>query len=76
MMMHIYAMLAGLVLDWIVGDPEWFPHPVKFIGKYISWMEGILRRRFPEKLRTAAVWLTASTVVLTMAVTALMIWLI
>lgn len=75
-MMHIWAMLAGLILDWIVGDPEWFPHPVRFIGKYISWMEGILRRRFPNRLRAAAVWLTFSTVALTMLVTAAILWVL
>lgn len=70
MMLHVWAMLTGLALDWIVGDPEWFPHPVRFIGGYISWMEGVLRRRFPNRLRVAAVWLTFSTVALTMLVTA------
>ena len=43
--MFIWAMLAGLALDALIGDPEWFPHPVRLIGRYISWMEGILRAR-------------------------------
>lgn len=64
-------MLMGLVLDLVLGDPEGWPHPVIWIGRYISWMEKKLRAgRAP--LRRSAVVLTASTVLLTMAVTAVL----
>lgn len=36
---HIIAFFAGFVLDAILGDPYSFPHPVKFMGKLISWLE-------------------------------------
>lgn len=32
------------VLDLILGDPHWFPHPVRFIGKLIELLEKILYR--------------------------------
>jgi adenosylcobinamide-phosphate synthase len=35
---------AAYLLDWIAGDPEWFPHPVRFIGKGIEEGENLLRR--------------------------------
>lgn len=38
-------MAAAYLLDWIVGDPEWFPHPVRLIGKGIEFGEQSLRRR-------------------------------
>ena len=63
---NIAAMLAGFVLDLIIGDPEGWPHPVIWIGKYISFMEKRLRRR-GGNLRASAVWLTASTVLVSMA---------
>lgn len=72
---YILALGIGFVLDIIIGDPEWFPHPVRFIGKYISFMEKKLRAR-GGNLRAGAVWLTASTVLMTMAVTALVLWLL
>lgn len=62
------ALLIGYVLDGLIGDPEWFPHPVRFIGKFISYAEKRLRAR-GGNLRVSAVFLTASTVLLTMAVT-------
>ena len=30
------------IMDLIFGDPHWFPHPVRFIGKLISTLEKIL----------------------------------
>lgn len=39
------ALAAAYVFDWIVGDPEWFPHPVRLMGKCIELGEKSLRRR-------------------------------
>lgn len=66
---NIAAMLIGFVLDLIIGDPDGWTHPVIWIGKYISFMEKKFRAR-GGNLRKSAVWLTASTVVLSMIVTA------
>jgi adenosylcobinamide-phosphate synthase len=35
---------AAYLFDWIAGDPEWFPHPVRLIGKAVEEGERILRR--------------------------------
>lgn len=70
----IWALILGFVLDLLLGDPAWLYHPVCIIGKYISWMEKKLRRR-GGNLRKSAVFLTASTVLLTMAVVALILML-
>jgi adenosylcobinamide-phosphate synthase len=70
---HALALAVGFALDLLLGDPEWFPHPVRLIGKYIAWMEKKLRAR-GGNLRASAVVLTASTVLLTMAATALALW--
>ena len=70
----IWALLIGFVLDLLLGDPAWLYHPVCIIGKYISWMEKKLRRR-GGNLRKSAVFLTFSTVLLTMAVVALILML-
>ena len=72
---YIIALLIGCALDLAIGDPEWFPHPVRFIGKYISWCEKRLRARGGD-LRRSAVLLTASTVLLTMLATGIVLWLL
>lgn len=37
-------IVIGYIADLIFGDPYWFPHPVKFIGRFISFFESLLRR--------------------------------
>jgi adenosylcobinamide-phosphate synthase len=39
----LFFALAYL-LDWLIGDPEWAPHPVRWMGRTIRWGEKILRR--------------------------------
>ena len=38
------------IMDLIFGDPHWFPHPVRFIGKLISTLEKILYKAKNKKL--------------------------
>ena len=33
--------------DLLIGDPRWFPHPVRGIGLAIHWGERVLRRTIP-----------------------------
>ena len=66
---RILALVIGFAIDLVLGDPEWLYHPVRAIGRFISFMEKTLRRR-GGNLRVSAVILTLSTVLLTMAVTA------
>ena len=40
-MSFVVKYLIAFILDLIFGDPEWFPHPVRFIGKLISFLEKI-----------------------------------
>lgn len=42
------AILCGFLLDLLLADPEWMPHPVVFMGKAISALEPRLRRLFPD----------------------------
>ena len=71
----IAALIAGYMLDLLLGDPEWLYHPVRLIGKLIAWLEKRLRAR-GGNLRRSAVILTAVTVLAAMAVTALILWLL
>jgi adenosylcobinamide-phosphate synthase len=38
------VMATAYLFDWIAGDPEWLPHPVRVIGKGVKEGERILRR--------------------------------
>lgn len=47
------AVLLGFLLDLLLGDPHWLPHPVRFIGWMIAKGETILRKRLPRHERIA-----------------------
>jgi adenosylcobinamide-phosphate synthase len=40
---------AALLVDQLVGDPRWFPHPVRIIGWFCQRFEGIFRHLFQSK---------------------------
>jgi len=41
---------AAVLLDWLMGDPRWLPHPVVLIGRLIAFLEKHLRKMFRNEL--------------------------
>jgi adenosylcobinamide-phosphate synthase len=70
------SIWAAFGLDLLIGDPYWFPHPVRFIGKYISLVEKSVRRFFssPVGLRIGGVILVLTTVTLSFLVPYLLLF--
>jgi adenosylcobinamide-phosphate synthase len=56
---------TALLLDIAVGDPQWLPHPVRFIGLAVSKLENFVRRwaRSERSLRMGGAFLTLTVVV-------------
>lgn len=48
---HVVAFLAGFLLDLLMGDPHWLPHPIRLIGGVISRLEKGLNRGRNRVLR-------------------------
>ena len=44
----LLSVLIGFLIDCLIGDPHWLPHPVMLIGKGISLCEQAARRVFPS----------------------------
>lgn len=42
--MHLtpLSLAAAYCLDLVAGDPQWMPHPIRWIGRLIGWLEKIL----------------------------------
>lgn len=40
---HMIAFFMGFLLDLVLGDPYYLPHPIRLIGKLIAGTEKILR---------------------------------
>jgi len=57
-------LIFALILDGIIGDPRWFPHPVRGIGIIIQLFDKVLNRSiFSETLRKALGLLTVIFIV-------------
>ena len=54
-MLAILPLLAGWILDLLLGDPQWLPHPVVWFGKAISACEHKLNRGNHRKAKGAVV---------------------
>lgn len=44
-------LAAAFLLDALVGDPYWLPHPIRWMGSLIAWLEKRLRPCFPRTER-------------------------
>ena len=51
MMKLTAAIPCGFALDLLLADPAWMPHPVVYMGKAITALEGFLRSRLPKTER-------------------------
>lgn len=47
-MLHAIALVLGLIIDFMIGDPKWLYHPVCFIGNLIGFLERRIRALFPK----------------------------
>ena len=63
-----FSLLLGWLLDLLIGDPSWLPHPVVGFGKVIAFGERHLNKGSHRKLKGAllAVSLIAATYGLTL----------
>ena len=72
-MLILWSAVCGFLLDILLGDPAWLPHPVVVMGRGITWVEQHLRPRFPQTPRGefwAGICLAAALPAATLAVTA------
>ena len=49
--MSLVGYITAYLLDIVIGDPKWFPHPVRYIGRGINLLEKILL-----KVASAPIW--------------------
>ncbi len=72
---NILIMILGYVMDLVFGDPYWFPHPVRFIGKLISKTEKFIRKhaKSEKSLKYLGILMWLVPVVTTALVTTLIV---
>jgi len=71
--MPFYIPLLAFLLDILLGDPRFLPHPVILMGRAITWAEGFFRKLIPGPFAAGlafavslicATWLISQGVVL------------
>src|SRR5262245_8346568 len=50
------TLIAGFVLDLLLGDPRWLPHPVRLIGRMANWAETRCRRMIANEYVAGALF--------------------
>ena len=61
-------LIAGFIIDCILGDPYRLPHPIRAIGCFIAIMEKHIRQKMPENLRTGGVILAVMTLIFSVCI--------
>jgi adenosylcobinamide-phosphate synthase len=67
--MHPLELLAAVILDAVLGDPEWFPHPVRYVGRLIATLERWTRGAWRNERLAGTV-----TILVAIAVTGGVVW--
>ena len=69
------ALLVGFLLDAVIGDPYWLPHPVVAIGKLIAFLDRKLRRgdSNPQDVSRGA-WTVVIVTLVSTVIPALLLW--
>jgi len=68
-----YQILIAVLLDLILGDPKWLPHPVRLIGWFAVRLEAIVRRLIRSE-RLAGLMVTLSIIIGTGLIAWLLLW--
>ncbi len=76
MFLHIFEMQLGsaIALDLLLGDPRWFPHPVRMMGWVCARLEVIFREIFMNK-RLAGMVTVLAVIIICLGVTFFVLWL-
>jgi len=68
--------LAAYAADWLIGDPQWLLHPVRFFGLFIDCAEKVARKLTRGKTSEfiAGAIMTLLTVAIAVASSASLLW--
>lgn len=65
----IMEILAAFLLDIVFGDPEWIPHPVVLMGRWIQWVYGWILKRPRSQQKTLGIVIAILNCGLTFCIT-------
>jgi len=71
----LIPVVVGCILDRLFGDPQWLPHPIRFIGMLVKRGEKILRKfcSTPQSQIVGGAALSLSVIFITFTITLLIV---
>ena len=54
---HMTAFFLGFLLDLLLGDPYWLPHPIRLIGNLIAALDRKVKEMIVENFIEELCWL-------------------
>ncbi|HLR63545.1 MAG TPA: adenosylcobinamide-phosphate synthase CbiB [Lentibacillus sp.] len=69
---HLISITIALMIDRLIGDPPSWPHPVRWIGTFISWFERRLNKGVQRKAKGIILLIIVTLTVF--LVTSLVVW--
>ncbi|MFD1360082.1 adenosylcobinamide-phosphate synthase CbiB [Lentibacillus salinarum] len=69
---HLFSITLALIIDRMIGDPPSWPHPVRWIGALISWLERRLNKGVLRKAK--GVILLIIVMMAVFSITCLVVW--
>lgn len=73
-MKYVYILIAAVLIDFIIGDPPTWPHPIRFIGGMIKKYENVIRHQKLVSLKVGGFFLTFLSLATVTAMISLMIF--
>lgn len=73
MLLHLFCILMAFILDAWIGDPYGFPHPVRYMGRYIRRFEKAFYIKVANKKRLGF-FLLVTTPLISFALVTLLLW--
>ncbi len=57
-MKHVIIIGIAVLLDWILGDPYWLPHPIRAIGWLIKTVEKLVTKlKINKRIQGVILWI-------------------
>ncbi|QJX60589.1 cobalamin biosynthesis protein [Niallia circulans] len=70
---HLISITIAIILDKLIGDPPGWPHPVKGMGKLISYLDQRLNKGSNRQLK--GLWMLMSVLVLTFLLSCFLVYI-
>lgn len=76
-LMGLIDIIVAVLLDFAIGDPHWFPHPVIYIGKLISCLEEKGRKHFKSNngLKILGGLIVLTIIIISFGIPLLILWM-